>query len=115
MQRKATKQSRTANKAEKAFISWTKGCTCICCNLGPVEVHHIYGSSAKRRHGLERVMVGHWAVIPLCEDCHRMVGESKRKFIVMYGEQEYLWLCHRDNYPETIPENVIGAIVSECA
>jgi len=108
MQRKPTKQSRAANADEKRFMDYTAGCCCIVCgNDAGVIVDHIHGATKKTYVGLERVHIGHWAVIPLCEICDRVktLG-SRRAFESQCGNQKALWALHALGYHGDIPENV---------
>ena len=111
MQRKPTKNTRGPNADEKRFIKWTKEQDCICCAApGPSIVHHCEGSTFKHN----KVLVGHWFVIPLCVNCDRIVTQgSRRKLTDQFGPQSTLWQWHslrilrgRDfmmNGPEFLP------------
>jgi len=68
MQRKATKKTRGPNKDEKEFIKWVKTKPCIECGGGPSIADHLYGSTF--RHN--KILIGMWAIIPLCYDCDRV-------------------------------------------
>lgn len=118
MQRRGTKQSPAANTAERAFMAYTKDSDCICCgNPGPSIVDHIYGSSKKLYNGPERVLVGHWAAIPLCVTCDNVKTRgSRRAFEDEFWSQVVMWRSHIENYGhERIPANVISAMVMEHA
>ena len=93
MQRKATKQSPGPTAAAKSFIAWTAYRPCVVCGNEPVIVHHIYGSAKKLYVGVERVPVGHWAVLPLCQQHDDIVtNRSRRVFEDEHGQQESLWI-----------------------
>ncbi len=111
MQRRATKQSPGPNAAEKRFMVWTHECPCAACgNEGPVHAHHMYGSSAKRKfHGVS-VLIGHWAILPLCDRCHKLFHTSRRGFEERYGPQVALWFLHVTHSPERPPEDVLHAM-----
>lgn len=79
MQRKPTKQSRAANSDERAFQTWVKEQPCCVCGNEPVIVDHIWGSAKKLYIGVERVHVGHWAVIPLCLECDSIKTNGSRR------------------------------------
>lgn len=117
MQRKATKQSRGPNTAEKELTAIVKQLPCICCKApGPSIVDHIYGSSKKLYRGLERVHVGHVAILPLCYSCDSIKTQgSRRRFEDHFGSQEELWfkmlVLHKLIY--LVPENARGAIAGE--
>lgn len=65
MRRKATKNTRAANAEEKRFMLWVKEQPCCECGNSPVIVDHMYSSTF--RHN--KVLIGHWALLPLCESC----------------------------------------------
>ncbi len=102
MQRPSTKQSPSADAAEKRFMSWTKDQDCITCGSGAGSiVHHCYGSSRKERLGVVKVMTGHLAVIPLCLDCDDIITQqSRRVFVERFGKQCELWIEHVKRYPD---------------
>lgn len=113
MRRKSTKQSRGINAEEKAHMTWAKErCICAACDRpGPVVAHHCEGSTFKVRAGLERIMVGHWFVIGLCQSCDDIVTHgSRRAFRERFGDQCDLWLTQAESYPKEIPINVIKGI-----
>lgn len=113
MQRKPTHQSRGINAAERAHLRWIKerGICCACGNAGGVIAHHFAGSSAKVVVGLNRVMIGHWAINGLCTPCDNIVTREGRKaFREKFGAENKLWLKQALAYPVDIPIDVIGAI-----
>lgn len=118
MQRKPTPQSRGPNAKERWFHGIVKEMDCIACGKpGPSIVDHIYGSSKKLYNGPERVMVGHWAVIPLCYICDAVKTQGSRKaFEKAFGQQEELWLrmLRENDLQNAVPHNVKSAIVGEC-
>ena len=89
MQRKATKNTRSANRAEKSFHSWLKIQPCVTCNnSAPSIVHHCEGATFKHN----KVLVGHWFCIPLCQECDDVITNgSRRAFINKFGAQSYFW------------------------
>lgn len=93
MQRAATKQSRAANKLERDFMAWVKQQPCCVCNRpGPSIVDHIFGSSKKSYAGLERVHIGHIAILSLCEYCDSVKTRgSRREFESRFGRQLDHW------------------------
>lgn len=117
MQRKATKQSRGPNTYERKFIEAVKELPCICCGReGPSIVDHIYGSSKKLYNDLERVHVGHMAILPLCVGCDSVKTQgSRREFEQQFGKQEELWLKMLDIHGliDRVPENVRLAVAGE--
>lgn len=92
MQRKASKNTRLANAAEKRFHAYTKESDCICCgNPGPSIVHHCEGATFKHN----KVLIGHWFVIPLCLECDDVITQGSRKaFRAQFGPQSSLWFKH---------------------
>lgn len=115
MQRPATKQSPSARTSEKSFIGWIKdrGICVACSSDGGVIAHHCVGSSAKTYVGIERVMIGHWFVIGLCQSCDNIVTRgSRREFENSFGSQSSLWLRQIEQYNKPIPENVIEGITN---
>lgn len=117
MQRKGTRQSPAANAAERRFIAIVKQLPCcVCGQPGPSIADHIWGSSKKLYAGIERVHVGHWAIVPLCQVCDQVkTFGSRRAFQARYGSQASYWLRMVEGYQLLVPENVKQAIEeSEC-
>jgi len=110
MQRKSSKQSRGAHADEKAFMAWCKEQPSIVSGTYGVEVHHCVGSSRKTYVNNERVHIGHWFVIPLTPDEHKLFHNDKFEFIRRHGEQSELWLKLVENYPVEIPLKVMQGI-----
>lgn len=111
MQRPSTKQSRGINSAEKRHLVWIKerGICAACDNCNGVIAHHMYGSSFKHN----KVLIGHWAIIGLCQQCDDIVTiGSRKRFTNMYGAQSELWLKQFNEYPDKdeCPQEVIDAI-----
>lgn len=96
MQRKATKNTRGANAEEKRFHAYTKECPCVVCgNPAPSIVHHAMG--ATYRHN--KVLIGHWFVLPLCQTCDDVITYgSRRKFREQFGLQSEYWQIHHASY-----------------
>jgi hypothetical protein len=113
MQRKATRQSRAANAEEKAHITWIKerGICAACGATGGVIAHHCEGATFKVRVGFERVQIGHWFVLGLCQCCDNIVTRQSRSALRdAFGAQSELWLKQAEQYPREIPINVIQGI-----
>ncbi len=113
MQRKPTKQSRGANAQERAHIAWIKerGICAACGSDSGVIAHHCEGATFKVTVGFERVQVGHWFVLGLCQCCDNIVTkQSRAAFRDAFGPQSELWLKQAENYPVEIPLNVIQGI-----
>lgn len=108
MQRKPTRQSRGAHSAEKRFMGFVKQHDCICCgNPAPSICDHALGSSAKKN----KVMIGHWFLLPLCQWCDNLKTHgSRRTFMNQFGLMSDLWLKLIQDYDGPIPLNVIDAI-----
>ena len=87
MRRPNSRQSRGANAAEKAFHGWLKERTCCTCGNELVNCHHCVGSSYKHN----KVLIGHWFCIPLCEECHKLRHDHKHGFLHLYGPKNELW------------------------
>lgn len=118
MQRRATKQSPGPTAAEKRFAGDVKAAACIVCGSpGPSIVDHIWGSSKKLYlDGIERVSVGHWAILPLCSICDSVKTHGSRKaFEEQFGSQIELWfmLLNRDCLIDRVPEKVREAMAGE--
>lgn len=115
MQRKATKQSRSANADEKRHMSWLKerGICSACGNdggFGGVILHHFLGSSY-RKNG---VTLGHWAILGFCQSCDNLRTQRGRKtFEEAYGEEAGLWMLQVEKYPQIdiVPQDVYENIV----
>lgn len=95
MMRKPTKNTPGPNADEKRFMGWTKEQGCICCGAeGPSICHHAEGSCFKHN----KVLIGHYFVLPLCMTCDRIVTfGSRRKFTDQFGSQAGLWSIHVQN------------------
>ena len=102
MQRRASKKTRTANAAERRFLAWTKQQDCIACETeGPVIAHHCYGSTARRKVDGVSVIIGMWAVIPLCQRCDDLVTYGSRRALeAMFGPQITMLRRHMSRYPK---------------
>lgn len=113
MQRKATKQSRGPNTAERQYMTWLKErCICAACgDHGPVINHHCEGSTCKTRVGAVRVHIGHAFVIGLCQSCDDIVTHGGRKaFRQWFGPQSMLWLAQYESSPVRFPAEVVDGI-----
>ena len=85
MQRKPTKNTRGPSAKEKRFISWVKEQPCIQCGRIGVIADHMYGATF--RHN--RVLVGMWALLPLCETCDSVkTNGSHRTYLARFGETQ---------------------------
>jgi len=111
MQRKATNNTRSANAAERAHMSWIKdrGICAACGNDGGVINHHCEGASFRNN----KVLCGHFFVIGLCQPCDNIITRGSRKaFREQFGPQSELWLKQAEQYPVEIPLEIIQAIAS---
>lgn len=110
MQRKATRNTRGPNAEEKRFMGYTKECSCIACrNPGPSIGHHAEGATFKNN----KVLVGHWFILPLCLSCDDVITRGSRKgFRELFGPQSELWIKHIENSPFEAPYEVFAAIES---
>ncbi|CAL9960933.1 hypothetical protein VPH219E481_0056 [Vibrio phage 219E48-1] len=107
MQRKPSKKTRGVNADEKRFMSWVKTQSCICCGNDYVIVDHCMGATYKHN----RVLIGMWYLIPLCQLCDNIKTQgSRRGFREQFGPMSELWLKLIENYQEEIPSDVIEAI-----
>ena len=110
MERKPTKTTRGPNADEKRFHAITKESDCICCgNPGPSIVDHCMGATFKHN----KVIVGHWFVVPLCQSCDDITTHGSRKaFRERFGPQCDRWVAHVINTKSKPPEDVWCAIVN---
>jgi hypothetical protein len=106
LRRKATRQSRAANEAEKAWMRKVKEMPCCVCGMpGPSIVDHIYGSTFRivLRSSLERVLCGHWFVVPHCPDCDEIKTLGSRRTLEerIGARQIAIWigLVLKHNWP----------------
>lgn len=114
MMRKETKQSRSANSTEKAYMAWIKnrGICAACGNDGGVIVHHCAGSSYKIKVDFETVLIGHSFVLGLCVICDNLITRGSRKYFeAQFGKQKWLWQTQYAQSPVTFPENVVNGIL----
>jgi hypothetical protein len=111
MQCKASPQSRLANAAEKRHTHWIKQrgeCITGCGRYG-VIAHHCEGAMFKHN----KIQVGHWFVIGLCEYCDSLItDDNRRSFRAKFGPQCELWLKQLAEYPRRheCPPEIIEAI-----
>lgn len=108
MQRKPTSKTRGPNAAEKAHMGWVKMRPCCTCGSpGPSVVNHCEGATF--RHN--KILIGHWFVIPLCADCDAVITQGSRKaFRAAFGSQASHWLRLITKYACQPPADVINAI-----
>jgi len=98
MMRPDTRQSRGRDSAEKRYHHWIKDRgVCACCgNDFGVYLHHMYGSAFK----FKKLMLGHLAVLGLCQMCDDVVTRGSRKaFTDRFGPQCVIWLKQLSEYP----------------
>lgn len=109
MQRKPTRQTRGPNSKEVSFHVYTKESDCITCgNPGPSIVHHCEGATFKHN----KVLCGHWFVIPLCLICDDVITQgSRRAFRERFGAQSELWRIHVLTNAASPPEDVMISIL----
>ena len=114
MMRKATKQSRGANSTEREYMTWIKQRSiCAACDIhAPVINHHMYGATAKIKVDLITVLIGHSAVLGLCQCCDNIVTRgSRRKFVDAFGPQNALWALQYKDSPIRFPPEVVQGIM----
>lgn len=107
MMRKPTKNTRGVSSEEKVFQGWVKYQPCIWCGCesGSI-VDHVKGSTFKH----EKVLIGHWFVLPNCQSCdYKKTVEGQR-----LGDYSGAWSKLIKAYPGSgrIPINVEAAICS---
>lgn len=111
MQRKATKTTRGPDASEKRFMGWVKQHGCIVCrNPGPSIAHHCEGATFKHN----KVLVGHWFLLPLCADCDDVVTRRGKPAFREFAQatQSALWRYLINEYEQSIPFDVQDAIAS---
>jgi len=79
----------------------------VCGCSGPSIVQHCFGKTFKHN----KVLIGHWFVIPLCIMCDEIDtkgshGAFRRKF----GPQSDLWLEIYNKSPVDVPKEIVAAI-----
>lgn len=114
MQRKRSPNTRHANANEKRFHAYTKESDCINCGrAGPSIVDHVAGATYKHN----KVLIGHWFVIPLCVECDEVKTKGSNKvFVEKFGSSmAEFWLNHVINCSIKItgmmPKNVTDSIM----
>ena len=115
MQRKPSKKTRGPSTQEKAYHGWTKERLCCVCGNYGVVVHHCEGSTFKLKVQFETVLLGHWFVIPLCQQCDDVITHgSRRSFRERFGLQSDLWIKEAEQYTNETgispPDNIIEGI-----
>lgn len=93
MHRRATKNTRGPNADEKRFQSYVKHSSCCWCgsDAGSI-VDHVKGSCFKHN----KVLIGHWFVLPNCLDCDKKktvhgqkLGDYAEKWLALQTDYEY--------------------------
>lgn len=109
MIRKPTKNTRGPNAEEKRFMAWVKDQSCIVTgHEGPSIVHHCEGATFKNN----KVLVGHWFILPLCQEVDDIVTHgSRRAFRERFGPQSALWAKLIEKSPFEPPAEVEMAIM----
>ena len=80
---------------------------CICEKPGPSIVDHVRGATAKNN----KVLIGHWWLLPLCEIHDRVKTDgSIRVFEMQFGSTCDLWASLIKKYPESCPFEVFESI-----
>lgn len=91
-------------------MGWVKCQPCIQCFEQPVIVDHMYGSTF--RHN--KVLIGMWALLPLCECCDSVKTKgSHRGYYRAFGEtqaESYIRLMNDCPAELVPPEEVFIAI-----
>ena len=114
MKRKATKNTRGPNADEKRYVKWIKEekLTCDACGrYGPLIAHHCEGATFKHN----KVLIGHWFIIGLCQPCDDIVTRgSRRAFRQIFGPQARICLQALHEYMnhkgEVVPLEVLDSI-----
>lgn len=114
MQRKATKNTRGPNAAEKRYLKYikTEKLLCDACSrYGPLIAHHCEGATFKHN----KVLVGHWFLLGLCQHCDDIVTQgSRRAFREKYGPQSRLSVHALKEYEyitgQRVPQDVLHSI-----
>lgn len=63
------------NAAERAWREAVREAGCILNMPGPVEVHHVVGRAARHL----RIPIGHWWLIPVSNEAHRIVERMPKE------------------------------------
>lgn len=82
----------------------------------PAEIHHVVGATGKQN----KVSIGHWFLLPLCSQCHRLEHEANvdlwpKRFCAIWGTQRALfaevvdWYLHQ-GYTLPFDQDVNDAI-----
>lgn len=97
MQRKATKNTRGPNAAEKDFQGWLKEQPCAYCGKdGPSIVDHARGSTYRHM----KTLIGHAFCTSKCEECdsHKTQGNHNRHFEMTGKVESDAWWEQYDEY-----------------
>ena len=83
----------------------------MCCgSQRSTEIHHVVGASAK----FNKQPVGHWFLLPLCEDCHRLMGcpddFARQKFGFTFVGR---WCCERVLFSDLLTRFPDGRVPPE--
>ena len=70
------------NAAQKRWRESVRRIGCIACHQqNGIEIHHVAGSTAK----FNKQAIGHLWILPLCHDCHVLMGEPDEFCRQKYG------------------------------
>ena len=110
MQRKPTKNTRGPSAEEKRFAAYTKESDCIACGAeGPSIVDHVAGATYKHN----KVLIGHWFLIPLCVRCDTIKTQGSGKALVKSTGfiLSDLWRKHLREYPSMPAIDIYNSIM----
>lgn len=109
MQRRPTKNTRGPSSEEKAFQGWVKQQPCIWCgsNSGSI-VDHVKGATFKHN----KVLIGHWFVLPNCEACDYKKTVEGKKLGDYAGAWYSLSIAYQKDTGLMAPEEVQNSIES---
>lgn len=75
---------------EKKWLEAIGNQACIVTSSSNIQVHHMFGASAKR----DKLRVGHWAILPLSVELHDISSNHphnitlhKKQFVENYGTE----------------------------
>ena len=109
--------SSSPNAAQKRWMEAVRAQGSIISG-GPAVIHHVVGRTAKHN----KVAIGHWWILPLTDDEHKLLHSDKAAFDLQwlcadqnrwFVEKEMFQLVMDKLHPESIemvPEDVYDAI-----
>lgn len=103
------------NAEEVRWREKVRSVGCIGCGAqNGIEIHHVAGCAAT----FNKVKLGNWWILPLCSDCHRLMGNpddySRAKFgfafVGRFDCERVLFSDLLTHFDDEVPRETLSAI-----